>query len=357
MESNNWIVTIAWLLPLSKVQSGVQRPILFRNWAVPSMIPVRPLATRLAMKAMRTSNPTANLSFCWICGNIYRSKSSWRFLPASCLDMSLFRSITRELPGKVPFDVNVALINAFQSTWERSTNTCFDQVQKTLFQILLGCVNDIAHPYDVLHSLLKWVRTIANPVSALTFMTREVVSEIVKHHREICFQHLSAVLETQQTPFTQNTHYLQTCQDKWLAMYRDTRSNAGVRPVRSARFATVPLTFTPPKGDHAQIFYAVIILNNVIVQISRAAGLRKSSWIRLWRINCQHIIFCRGALKRIIILRIHKLRVFTNSQFLTPLNGPKVAVLSLNLWKKHRYFEKMMTTLFWRCWRSEDSLV
>jgi len=25
-------------------------------------------------------------------------------------------------------------------------------------------------------------------------------------------------------------------------------------------------------------------------------------------------------------------------------------------WKKHHYFEKIMTALFWRCWRSGDSL-
>lgn len=32
------------------------------------------------------------------------------------------------------------------------------------------------------------------------------------------------MLETEQTPFTQNDHYLQTCKDKWLAKYKDARA-------------------------------------------------------------------------------------------------------------------------------------
>jgi hypothetical protein len=68
----------------------------------------------------------------------------------------------------------------------------------------------------------------------------------------------------------------------------------------------MPPTFTPPKGDHARIFYVVIALNNVIVQISRAAGL--------------HIILRRGASKKIMARNL--------PPFLIPLNGPKAAVLS-----------------------------
>ena len=50
-------------------------------------------------------------------------------------------------------------------------------------------------------------------------MTKGLISETVKRHHDLCFYHLFTVLETQleRTPFGQNTHYLQTCQEKWLA--------------------------------------------------------------------------------------------------------------------------------------------
>jgi hypothetical protein len=67
----------------------------------------------------------------------------------------VLRSITRELPGKVPFEVNVSLIKAFQSTWELSTNSCLDQVQLSLLKTLHDCVRDTFHPYETLQNHLK----------------------------------------------------------------------------------------------------------------------------------------------------------------------------------------------------------
>lgn len=66
-------------------------------------------------------------------------------------------SITRELPGKVPFEANIILIRAFQTTWERSTNRCFDQVQEALLKTLRECVQNTFSSYEALQAHLKCV--------------------------------------------------------------------------------------------------------------------------------------------------------------------------------------------------------
>ncbi|KAF7979740.1 hypothetical protein HWV62_41114 [Athelia sp. TMB] len=119
----------------------------------------------------------------------------------------LQKSITRELPGKVPFEANVILIKAFQTSWARSTQKCFDQVQEALLKILRECVQTTFNSYEALHAHVKGF-----------------ISESVKRHREACFNHLAVILETQQSPFTLNTHYLQASQDKWLGRYKDARA-------------------------------------------------------------------------------------------------------------------------------------
>jgi hypothetical protein len=50
------------------------------------------------------------------------------------------------------------------------------------------------------------------------------ISELVNRHHITCNQFLQAILETEQTPYTQNGHYLETCKDKWLAKYKDARA-------------------------------------------------------------------------------------------------------------------------------------
>lgn len=57
-----------------------------------------------------------------------------------------------------------------------------------------------------------------------SFTNRLSICELVNRHYTACVQFLQAMLEVEQTPFTQNDHYLQTCKDKWLAKYKDARA-------------------------------------------------------------------------------------------------------------------------------------
>ena len=50
------------------------------------------------------------------------------------------------------------------------------------------------------------------------------VNELVKSCYTECQQYIATMLEVERAPFTQNTHYLQTCTDKWLVHYSQARA-------------------------------------------------------------------------------------------------------------------------------------
>lgn len=56
------------------------------------------------------------------------------------------------------------------------------------------------------------------------FLSSEALYELVEMHYRRCSEHVSAILEVELTPYTQNTHYLESCKDKWLARYKGTRA-------------------------------------------------------------------------------------------------------------------------------------
>jgi hypothetical protein len=53
---------------------------------------------------------------------------------------------------------------------------------------------------------------------------RSFIFELTQEHERLCLEFLQAILEAELTPFTQNTHYLQSGTDKWLAKYKEIRS-------------------------------------------------------------------------------------------------------------------------------------
>ncbi|KAI0041017.1 hypothetical protein FA95DRAFT_1611344 [Auriscalpium vulgare] len=116
-------------------------------------------------------------------------------------------SITRELPDNVPFPAKVKLIVAFQKTWPDATAVCFKEIRDQTAEVLMQCVKVHFGRWDLLHSQM-----------------RSFVNNFVKKHYEICSPFIQHVLELECTPFTQNTHYLQSTREAWLAKYRSARS-------------------------------------------------------------------------------------------------------------------------------------
>jgi len=154
-------------------------------------------------------------------------KSVALFLYLYLVFANLFlRSITRELPDNVPFQAKVALIASFQGTWESSTSQCFDTVRSSMLKVLFECINAKFQRYENLEAHIRRV-TISTFIKILCrnyFFHRVSISELVDRHYIGCGQFLQAILEVEQTPYTQNDHYLETCKDKWLAKYKDARA-------------------------------------------------------------------------------------------------------------------------------------
>jgi hypothetical protein len=51
----------------------------------------------------------------------------------------------------------------------------------------------------------------------------------------MCLKTLNTMLEVEQTPFTQNDHYLESCIEKWLSVYKDARAGKTCHNLGAAR--------------------------------------------------------------------------------------------------------------------------
>ncbi|KAJ7060975.1 P-loop containing nucleoside triphosphate hydrolase protein [Mycena amicta] len=117
------------------------------------------------------------------------------------------KSITRELPGNIPFSAKKSLILAFQQTWLKHVAACFDHVKGAMLTLLMRCVDERFGRYSNLVNKLK-----------------ESVTELASKCFETCGTFLTAMLEVEQMPFTQNDHYLQASTEKWASRYKDERA-------------------------------------------------------------------------------------------------------------------------------------
>ncbi|KIY65284.1 hypothetical protein CYLTODRAFT_357063 [Cylindrobasidium torrendii FP15055 ss-10] len=126
--------------------------------------------------------------------------------PFDLLDMRehIKASITRELPNNVPFEAKTVLILRLQNTWKTLTDECFQKVQDRTIQLLYAKVDEVFGQYSLLVGHIKtfladWLEERANLTNII----------------------LDAILVSEHTPFTQNTHYLEASTEKWLLKYRD----------------------------------------------------------------------------------------------------------------------------------------
>ncbi|KAJ7668026.1 P-loop containing nucleoside triphosphate hydrolase protein [Mycena rosella] len=121
--------------------------------------------------------------------------------------LHIAKSITRELPGNIPFSAKKSLICAFQSTWLKSAADCFDSVKHAMLALLMRCIDDKFGRYELLQARMK-----------------SFITELAGKYYESCGSFLMAILEVEQMPFTMNDHYLQASTEKWLSRYKDQRA-------------------------------------------------------------------------------------------------------------------------------------
>ncbi|KAI0066060.1 P-loop containing nucleoside triphosphate hydrolase protein [Artomyces pyxidatus] len=134
-------------------------------------------------------------------------------------------SITRELPNNVPFSAKVTLIKAFQEKWDDAATRCFSSVVAETEQALLTCAKIKFGRWDHLHSMI-----------------RACINDLIKKHADTCESFIKASLEVEHAPFTQNTHYLQSCKEKWLSKYRDAHGLGGLLNTALSQLAALGYT-------------------------------------------------------------------------------------------------------------------
>ncbi|KAK1234389.1 hypothetical protein PQX77_002427 [Marasmius sp. AFHP31] len=124
------------------------------------------------------------------------------------MHMHIKNSVTRELPDNVPFKAKASLIQEFQGNWPQAAEESFQQVHRVTEQRLFGIIDNRFQRHSRLRGDM-----------------RNLIRELLETHSDRCLMFVNATLECEQTPYTQNTHYLQTCTEKWLGKYKATRAN------------------------------------------------------------------------------------------------------------------------------------
>ncbi|KAF7351392.1 hypothetical protein MSAN_01570900 [Mycena sanguinolenta] len=117
------------------------------------------------------------------------------------------KSITRELPGNIPFSAKKTLITAFQQTWYACAAECFNTVKQSMLALLIRCIDEKFGRYNLLRKRLK-----------------ECITNMAAKYYESCGNFLMAMLEVEIMPFTMNDHYLHASTEKWLSRYKDERA-------------------------------------------------------------------------------------------------------------------------------------
>ncbi|KAJ6487722.1 P-loop containing nucleoside triphosphate hydrolase protein [Mycena sanguinolenta] len=121
------------------------------------------------------------------------------------------KSITRELPGNIPFSAKKTLITAFQQTWYTCAAECFNSVKQSMLALLVRCIDERFGRYEPLRKRLK-----------------ECITNMAARYYESCGNFLMAMLEVETVPFTLNSHYLHSSTEKWLSRYKDERAGKKV---------------------------------------------------------------------------------------------------------------------------------
>ncbi|KAJ7800360.1 P-loop containing nucleoside triphosphate hydrolase protein [Mycena olivaceomarginata] len=122
----------------------------------------------------------------------------------------IVKSITRELPGNIPFSAKKTLITAFQHTWLSCAVNCFNAVKQSMLALLMRCIDQKFGRYQLLQTRVK-----------------TCITDLAAKYYESCGNFLMAMLEVEQNVYTQNLRYLSTSTEKWLSQYKDERAGKG----------------------------------------------------------------------------------------------------------------------------------
>jgi hypothetical protein len=164
--------------------------------------------------------------------------------------------------------VPLQLIKRFQKTWSASSKACFNRVRESMERLLIDVVKDHFARYDSLQIYLRLAVVISGNPSLTFFYYRSLVSELVHHHERSCIQLLEMILEMEETPFTLNTHYLETCTDQWLSRYRDAKAGKRVVGLEQKQQLPIARSDAPPSGRNKLLQLSVFAQSSVCVDSS-----------------------------------------------------------------------------------------
>ena len=71
--------------------------------------------------------------------------------------MPFFRSVTRELPGNVPYAAKLSLFQTFRATWGTATLSCFSDVEVEFKEAVMELIQEQFSRYSGLISAVKYV--------------------------------------------------------------------------------------------------------------------------------------------------------------------------------------------------------
>lgn len=92
------------------------------------------------------------------------------------------------------------------------------------------------------------------------------MGDLVEKHCYNCRSFVDAILDAERIPFTQNEHYLQVSEDKWLTQYRDQR--AGQKKAEKHKSLTAESTTVPATND-ARALQPPPVPNGVVATTGR----------------------------------------------------------------------------------------
>ncbi|KAG1742200.1 P-loop containing nucleoside triphosphate hydrolase protein [Suillus lakei] len=137
-----------------------------------------------------------------------------------------------ELPNNVPYQAKANLIAQFTKLWVAPSERCLAGINNVLDQVIGTLISTHFGRFKVLEEYF------GNLIRIQVDICKARAQEAVKTALE---------LETTTPHYTQNTHYLQTLREKWLAHYKTVRSRPLLyrAPVRHIWEATGPMTSRP----------------------------------------------------------------------------------------------------------------
>ncbi|KAG1844213.1 P-loop containing nucleoside triphosphate hydrolase protein [Suillus subalutaceus] len=137
-----------------------------------------------------------------------------------------------ELPNNVPYQAKANLIAQFTKLWVAPSERCFVGVNKVLDQVIDTLISTHFGRFKVLEEYF------GNLIRVQVDICKARAQDAVKTALE---------LETTTPHYTQNTHYLQTLRDKWLAYYKTVRSRPSMyrAPIRHIGEAVGPMALGP----------------------------------------------------------------------------------------------------------------